>query len=43
MTSHFFPHILAIDMYQISQAKFFLEKPGITPNFGFFSAFFGPF
>ena len=43
MTSHFFPHILAIDMYQISQAKNFLEKPGITPNFGFFQLFLALF
>jgi hypothetical protein len=30
-------------MYQISQGKFFLEKPDITPNCGFFPEFFGPF
>ena len=30
MTSHFFSHIIAIDMYQISQGKIISEKPGIT-------------
>ena len=29
MPSHFFPHIIAIDMYQISQAKNFLENKNI--------------
>ena len=36
MTSHFFSHNTAIDMYQISQGKIFSEKPGITPNCGIF-------
>ena len=39
MTYHFFPHIIAIDMYQISQAKKKSEKPGITQNCGFFQLF----
>ena len=39
MTSHFFPHIIAIDMYQISQSKEISEKLGITPNCGFFQQF----
>ena len=46
MTSHFFPLIIAIDMYQISQGKHFLEKPGISPSCGFFQHFltlFDPF
>ena len=43
MTSHFFPHIIAIDMYQISQGKFFFEKPGISPSCGFFQQFLALF
>ena len=43
MTSHFFPHNIAIDMYQISQGKIFLEKPDITPNCGFFQHFLALF
>ena len=39
MTSQFFHHFIAIDMYQISQAKKISEKPGITPNCGFFQLF----
>ena len=30
-------------MYQISQGKFFLEKPDITPNCGFFQHFLALF
>ena len=39
----FFPHIILINMYQIlksAKPTFVLEKPGITPNFGFLPAFF---
>ena len=36
MTSHFFSHNIAIDMYQISQGKKNSEKPDVTPNCGFF-------
>ena len=43
MTSHFFPLIIAIDMYQISQGKKILEKPGISPSCGFFQYFLAPF
>jgi hypothetical protein len=43
MTSHFFSHNTAIDMYQISQGKIFSEKPGITPNCGFFQHFLALF
>ena len=43
MTSHFFPHIIAIDMYQISQSKKISEKSGITPNCGFFQHFLALF
>jgi hypothetical protein len=34
---------MAIDKYQISQGKFFFEKPGISPNCGFFQHFLAPF
>ena len=34
---------MAIDMYQISQGKFFLEKPGKSPICGFFQKFLDPF
>ena len=43
ITSDFFPHIIAIDMYQIRQGKIFLEKPGISPSFGFFQHFLALF
>ena len=43
MTSHFFPHIIAIDMYQVSQSKKISEKPGITPNCDFFQHFLALF
>ena len=43
ITSHFFPHIIAIDMHQISPGKFFLEKPGISPSCGFFQHFLAVF
>ena len=43
MTSHFFPHNIAIDMYQISQDKFFLEKLGKSPILGFFQNFLALF
>ena len=43
MTSHFFSQIITIDMYQISQGKIFLEKPGISPNCGFFQHFLALF
>ena len=44
MTLHFFfSLIIAIDMYQISQGKIFLEKPGISPSCGFFQYCLAPF
>ena len=43
MTSHFFPHTIAIDMYQISQGNSFFQKSGIHPNCGFFQNFLAPF
>ena len=43
MTSYFFPLIIAIDMYQISQGKKKLEKPGKSPSCGFFQYFLAPF
>ena len=43
MTYYFFPHIVAIDMYKISQGKKKLEKSGICPSCGFFQHFLAPF
>ena len=43
MTSHFFPHIIAIDMYQISQGNFFFKKTDISPICGFFQNFLALF
>ena len=36
MTSHFFPHIIAIDIYLIHQDKMFFEKQAISVICGFF-------
>ena len=43
MSSYFFPQIIAIDMYQISQDNLFLEKLGKSPILGFFQNFLAPF
>ena len=43
MTSQFFPHFRAIDMYQISQAKKVFKKTRYNSKLWLFSAFFGPF
>ena len=43
MTSIFFSQIITIEMYQISQGNFFLEKLGISPNCGFFKHFWALF
>ena len=43
MKHTFFPHIIAIDMYQISQAKIFFKKPDISPISGFFHKFLALF
>ena len=43
MTSHFFPHIIAIDMYQMSQAKIKFEKQGKSLICGFFQHFLALF
>jgi hypothetical protein len=43
MTLHFFSHIIAIDMYQISQGKKKSEKPGLSQNCGFFQLFLALF
>ena len=43
MTSHFFPQIIAIDMYQIRQDKVFFEKQAISLICGFFQKFLALF
>ena len=43
MTPNFFHHILAIDLFQISQDNFFFGKRTISPICGFFRHFFALF
>ena len=43
MTSHFFPHIIAIDINLIGQDKIFFEKQGISVIFGFSQEFLALF
>ena len=43
MTPNFFHHILAIDVFKISQDKFFFGKRVISPICGFFGIFFALF
>ena len=43
ITSHFFPHIIAIDINLIGQDKNFFEKQGISVIFGFFQDFLALF
>jgi hypothetical protein len=43
MTSHFFPHIIAIDMYLINQDNFFFEKQAIIVICGIFQEFLALF
>jgi hypothetical protein len=43
MTQKFFYHVLAVDIFQISQDKFFFGKRVISRIFGFFLAFLALF
>jgi hypothetical protein len=43
MTSHFFPHIIASDMYLIHRDNFFFEKQAISVICGFFQEFLALF
>jgi hypothetical protein len=43
MAPNFFHHILAIDIFKISQDKIFFGKRNISLICGFFWHFFGPF
>ena len=43
ITSHFFPHIIAIDINLISQDNSFFEKQGISVIVGFFQEFLALF
>ena len=43
MTPNFFHHILAIDIFQISQDKFFFVKRVLSPICGFFWYFLALF